>query len=98
MLGVIQRSLKIHNEKMYDFDMRLIGERLYHCRMLRGLSQNELAEKTGLKPAYINALEKGERNPSVVNFAKIVNVLNVTWEDILSGIIKCSEKTNETDS
>lgn len=55
-----------------------------HRREL-GLSQEELAERAGLHRTYIGDIERGLRNVSLVNIAKIADALNIR----LPELVKC---------
>ena len=46
---------------MSDF-LRSIGERIRTIRKLKGLTQEQLAEKTGLQDSYIGGVERGEEH------------------------------------
>ena len=53
-------------------------------RNLRGVSQQELSQRTGLSLSYISQLEKGKRdNVTLHNLRKISNVLSTDlWKMI----------------
>lgn len=59
------------------------GLRLRKCRLKIHLSQEELAELTGLHRTYIGSAERGERNISILNVYKIAEALNVSIETLL---------------
>ena len=50
-----------------------------------GISQEELAERAGLHRTYIGDIERGLRNVSLVNIAKIA----VALDTHLSKLIEC---------
>lgn len=55
-----------------------IGYRLRELRNQRGISQEKLAELSGLHRTYIGACERGERNITIVNLAVICTNLGIT--------------------
>ncbi len=54
-------------------DYRIIKER----RALLGLTQQDLADYTGLSIRYINSVESGKGNPSVETLSKIADTLGL---------------------
>ncbi|MGI8385716.1 helix-turn-helix domain-containing protein [Robertmurraya sp. P23] len=56
----------------------LIGKRVRTIRKLKGLTQEQLAEKTGLQETYIGGIERGERNISLETLEKISIGLEIT--------------------
>ena len=58
------------------------GERVRELRLARGLSQEELAFKSGIHRTYLGSIERGERNPSLKNIAAIAESLGVTLSQL----------------
>ncbi|MBR7029780.1 MAG: helix-turn-helix transcriptional regulator [Prevotella sp.] len=54
-----------------------LGKIIKSKRELKGLTQLELAEKSGVDRNYIGMLERGERNPSYLSLLKIAKGLNI---------------------
>ncbi|MEC0109507.1 helix-turn-helix transcriptional regulator [Paenibacillus taichungensis] len=54
-----------------------VGERIRAIRKAKGLTQQQLAELSGLDDAYIGSVERGERNFSVDTLEKIIVGLNI---------------------
>jgi len=52
-------------------------------RTAAGLSQEKLAEEAGLHFTYISSVERGERNISLENIAKIANALECSMADLM---------------
>lgn len=55
---------------------RLFGVRIKDFRKKKGLSQEALGFKSSLHRTYISEVERGLRNISIVNIAKIAKALN----------------------
>lgn len=72
-------------------------ERLVKARKMRGLSQEELAEKSGLKAAAVSHFETGARKPSFDNLRKLADALDVT-SDYLLGRTEDMEGFAEADA
>ena len=60
------------------------GERIRTLRKERDWSQEKLAEKTGFHRTYIGMIERGERNPSLIN----INVFAETFKISISELLK----------
>lgn len=61
-----------------------IGKRVRFFRNEKHISQEELAEATGVTQEYIARIETGVRAPSLEMIVQIANVLGTTANDLLS--------------
>lgn len=61
---------------------RQLGDRIRFLRKKLNLSQEELAFDAGLDRTYVGGIERGERNPSILNIEKIANILKVPIKDL----------------
>lgn len=66
-----------------DKALRIIGNNIRLIRTWLNLSQEELAFKSGLHRTYIGAVERGEKNITILNLIKIANALEVRVQDLL---------------
>jgi transcriptional regulator with XRE-family HTH domain len=57
---------------------------LKSCRQARGISQEELASMAGFSRSYYTEIETGKRNPSLINLVKLIAVLEVDANTLLS--------------
>lgn len=53
------------------------GDRVRELRLKKGVSQEALADLAGLHRTYLGGIERGERNPSLVNIGRIAEALDV---------------------
>lgn len=58
----------------------LFAQNIRELRAQRGFSQEQLAHRAGLHRTYIGAVERGERNITLVNAQRIAEALDVTLE------------------
>ena len=63
-----------------------LGKRLREAREGKGLSQEVLAQLAGLNRNYVNQVEGGRRNVSILNLAKLADALSVDIADLTRGI------------
>jgi DNA-binding XRE family transcriptional regulator len=72
--------LKSDSKKQERIELSLkseLGEAIRQERAALGISQDELAKRSGLHRTYISDLERGARNPSVGSIQKIAWALHV---------------------
>ena len=62
------------------------GKRLRQLRRERGLSQERLGFLTGLDRTYISGIERGVRNVSLKNIARLAKALGVSLAELFEGI------------
>jgi transcriptional regulator with XRE-family HTH domain len=61
--------------------MGILGEYLYAARKRLGLSQEELAKRSGLQAGEISRFERGKRDPRVSTLEKLAAALEVEpWQ------------------
>lgn len=59
-------------------DKQNTGDKIREYRKLAGLTQQELAQKSGISMMSIRRYEKGERNPTYETISKIANALETS--------------------
>jgi transcriptional regulator with XRE-family HTH domain len=63
---------------------RLFATNLRKVRSERQLSQEKVAELTGLHRTYISSVERAERNVSIDNMERIARALGVSLAQLLT--------------
>ena len=71
---------------MANPELEKFGKQLRKLRKARDLSQEKLAELTGLHRTYIGGIERGERNVSLVNIVRLAKALSVSPAELLKEI------------
>ena len=56
---------------------------LREIRILAGLTQKELAERSGVSQTMISAVERGEAQSTLIKAKMITNVLGCSLEDLI---------------
>jgi transcriptional regulator with XRE-family HTH domain len=54
-----------------------IGGKIQHIREKKGITQDQLGETTGINAKYISAIERGQKNLTVLTLEKIAKGLEV---------------------
>ena len=65
---------------------KLFGDAVRAKRLQNRVSQEDLAELSGLHRTYISGIELGKRNPSLLNVVRIAHSLGVSPAELLSNI------------
>lgn len=60
-----------------------VGSRLREWRQRRGLTQEQLAERSGLSYKFIGEIERGTGNPTVETLGRLAAALDVDLSELL---------------
>jgi len=63
--------------------MKALQANLRELREMRGLTQAELGERSGIAPAAISHFETGQRIPSLESAVKLADALEITLDALL---------------
>ena len=66
-----------------DVILNLLAENIRLYRLKNRLTQDKLAELSGLSTKYINSIETGKVNPSIVVVVNICQALNIELNRII---------------
>ncbi len=69
-----------------DEDLVALGREIRRHRKATKLSQEALAERTGLHRNYIGCLERGERNPPAKTLFRIAGALGLRLGELVAGV------------
>jgi len=62
---------------------RLVGKNFARLRQERGLTQEQVEERSGFSQQYLSGLERGHRNPTVVTLYELAQALETTPVEFL---------------
>lgn len=66
--------------------LMVLGKNVRKLREQKILTQEVLAERSGLDPSYISGIERAVRNPSVLSLARLAKGLGSTPSEICRDI------------
>jgi transcriptional regulator with XRE-family HTH domain len=65
-------------------DMRkLVGRNFARIRREKGLTQEQVEEKSGFSQQYLSDLERGRRNPTIITLYELAQALGVSHMDLV---------------
>lgn len=81
---------------MKESTAKAIGKRIKQYRKEKGFSQDKLSECVGLSSHYISAIERGVNSPKLPVLVNIMNILEVSADEIFVDVCNKSSliKTN----
>lgn len=66
-------------------DMRkLVGRNFARLRREKGLTQEQVEERSGFSQQYLSGLEQGRRNPTVITLYELAQALGVNHVDLVT--------------
>jgi transcriptional regulator with XRE-family HTH domain len=65
---------------------KVFGQVVRRLRLEQGISQERLANLAGIDRAYMGALERGIRNPSLTMIARVAEGLGTSITDIVAAV------------
>ena len=63
--------------------LKRFGAHIRYLRNQQQLSQEQLAEKAGMHRTYIGMVERGERNPALLNLIRLAEALEVSLTSVM---------------
>ncbi len=82
-MSVVQLSTLFQISGMEDIKVNF-GQRVKELRLLKGYSQEKLAELSDLDRTYIPGIEAGKRNVSLVVVEKIAKAFDFSISELLN--------------
>lgn len=67
---------------MSNFEKSFIAQVIKNSRKNAGLKQSQLAELAGISEKHLSKIETGKNYPSLDNFLKIIEVLNISLNEL----------------
>ncbi len=61
----------------------LVGRNFERIRREKGLTQEQVEERSGFSQQYISGLERGQRNPTIVTLFELAQALGVSHVDLV---------------
>jgi len=68
-----------------DPTLKTLGESIRSLRKKQGLTQEQLAERSGLDSTYISGIERGIRNPSFKSLVSLAKGFGISISEMCEG-------------
>jgi transcriptional regulator with XRE-family HTH domain len=72
--------------KIVSATHKKFGQRLKILRKDRGVTQEDLAFKIGVDRSYMGFIERGEKNPTLKNLAKIAKAFKISLSELFKSV------------
>jgi len=69
-----------------DSILKILGESISSLRKKQGLTQEQLAERSGLDSTYISGIERGIRNPSFKSLVSLAKGFGISVSEMCEGL------------
>jgi len=87
-------------EKNEDFGKSFLSTigKIREQRILKGMTQEEVAEKSGLKTNYMTGIENGKRNTSLITLGRLIHALEIEPGELFNFDHQIDLKTSQIES
>lgn len=75
-----RQSIKTDNEGR----LQKLGAAIRAARLDRGFSQEALADAAGIDRSHMGKIERGERNVSILNLARVADALGLSLSSLMA--------------
>lgn len=62
----------------------IFGKRIKELRKAKKMTQQQFADLSDLHKNYIGMIERGERNPSLINIQNIANAFKISLSELMN--------------
>lgn len=73
-------------------NLKAVGQRIKQAREIKGLTQEQLAERVNLSASHMSVIERGVKPPKLETFVEIANILEVDANSILTDVLSVSNE------
>jgi len=94
-LAVVPEAPEVPDSWLVNDLLVLLGKRIHELRAAKKWSQEEFAHVSGFHRTYVGQIERGEKNMSFDNLAKVADALGVTMATLLDGLENGSRRDPE---
>src|SRR3989338_9606528 len=86
--------------KELGMNLTILGKRIQSIREKKGLTQEQMEERTGVNTKYISAVERGQKNVTIKTLEKLAAGLDVELYQLflITEEIRSEEHTSELQS
>lgn len=81
---IILNTARLYKDRSLHPELLNLGKAIRSIRLDKGISQEALADISGIDRSYMGGIERGEHNLALINMKRIANALEITISALMN--------------
>jgi transcriptional regulator with XRE-family HTH domain len=71
---------------MASVNSKAFGQNVHRFRSAKGMTQERFAEAIEVSRTYLQSIERGKSNPTILVAERITRVCHCSWDELMAGV------------